>query len=255
MGQSRGSLDSATTTLFANDAEQLFLTMQQQPDLDTLRLGLLGHSEGALISLIIASHRADVSFVIMLAGQGCSGRRVLLQQNRALFLQSGLDPQMVNIRLQCMEELFDLPTTATVKDFQQVLLRHTAALTPAQQDSLQLSKKQAYALRQQLLTPWMQHFLLLNPKTYLPRVQCPILAIAGDKDLQVPPDENLSAISRLTAGRAEVHLLPGLNHLLQPCTTGLPSEYLFIDQTLAPEVLQLVADFALRAPASQKSHR
>jgi fermentation-respiration switch protein FrsA (DUF1100 family) len=71
------------------------------------------------------------------------------------------------------------------------------------------------------------------------------LALGGEKDIQVPPS-NLEEIKKLTSGRAETYLFPGLNHLMQHCTTGLPSEYFDIEETFAPEALSMLSSWILK---------
>ena len=85
----------------------------------------------------------------------------------------------------------------------------------------------------------------------LQRVSCPVLAINGEKDLQVPGRENLAAIEEaLKAGRSKdftVRSLPNLNHLFQTCITGSPVEYGTIEETISPLALQTIGDWlALR---------
>ena len=92
-----------------------------------------------------------------------------------------------------------------------------------------------------LVSPWFRRFLALDPRTYLEKVRCPVLALVGDKDLQVPPAENLQGIERaLERGgnpHATVRQLPGINHNLQTARTGKLSEYFLIEETVAPSVL------------------
>ena len=94
---------------------------------------------------------------------------------------------------------------------------------------------------QQLMSPWMQFFIKYDPAPTLSKVKCPVLALNGSKDLQVPADENLSAIrNALTRGvnkRFTIKELPGLNHLFQECHTGLPDEYGEIEETFSPLAL------------------
>jgi len=83
----------------------------------------------------------------------------------------------------------------------------------------------------------------------LSKVKCPVLAINGEKDLQVPPKENLSAIEEaLKAGGNQnysIKELPGLNHLFQTAQTGAPSEYAKIEETISPAVLKLIGNWIL----------
>jgi fermentation-respiration switch protein FrsA (DUF1100 family) len=100
---------------------------------------------------------------------------------------------------------------------------------------------------QSLLSPWYRFFLTYDPKPTLTKVKCPVLAINGEKDLQVPPKENLSAIEEaLVAGGNKnfiVKELPGLNHLFQTAQTGVPSEYAKIEETISPIALKIIGDW------------
>jgi fermentation-respiration switch protein FrsA (DUF1100 family) len=81
------------------------------------------------------------------------------------------------------------------------------------------------------------------------KVKCPVLALNGDKDLQISAIENLPAIEEAlkSSGNNSVKTvkLPGLNHLFQQCSTGMPSEYGEIEQTFSPEVLKIMSDWIL----------
>ena len=96
-------------------------------------------------------------------------------------------------------------------------------------------------------SPWFRYFLTYDPRPTLGKVRCPVLALVGEKDLQVPPRENLSQIeATLKAGgnnRVTVKELPGLNHLFQTCKTGAPAEYAQIEETIAPSALSAIADW------------
>ena len=98
-----------------------------------------------------------------------------------------------------------------------------------------------------IASPWFKYFLRFDPAPVLEKVKCPVLAINGEKDLQVPPKENLSAIeSALKKGgnkNFEVKMLPGLNHLFQTSETGKISEYGKIEETISPVALQTMLDW------------
>jgi uncharacterized protein len=101
----------------------------------------------------------------------------------------------------------------------------------------------------QVLSPWFRFFLFYDPQPALKKVKCPVLAINGEKDLQVPPKENLSAIEKaLKAGGNKNFMakeLPGLNHLFQTAETGAPAEYAKTEETIAPAALQVMGDWIL----------
>lgn len=244
VGASTGPVDSADTHLFAEDAETLFNTLKTNPHVDPSHLGIGGHSEGGAIAPIVAARNKDVKFVVMLAGQGCSGHDVLLQQNEALFHAEGVSPQLVAIRIACMRELFALLAGSSQKDYQAVINRHTEGLSKEQIDSIGLKKGAAYTFKQQMDTRWMRTFILLDPADYLPKVKCPVLALNGSKDCQVLPSPNLDRIHQLCP-QAVCRQLQNLNHLFQRCQTGSPDEYVQIEETIYPWVMETIADWIL----------
>lgn len=245
VGASTGPVDSADTYLFAEDAEAMFNALKGNPHVDPSRLGIGGHSEGGAIAPMVASRNKDVKFVLMLAGQGCTGLDVLLQQNDALYRATGLSDSLLVVRNTCIRELFALPAGTPQKDYQALINRHTAGLSKTQIDSMGLGRGAAYQFKKQMDLPWMQSFLKLDPADYLPNVECPILALNGRKDCQVLCEPNLNRIEALTQGRANCIRLRWLNHLFQHCTTGTPDEYMMIEETFDPVTMMTIADWIL----------
>ena len=245
VGASTGPLDSADTRLFAEDAEAMLRALKGNPHVDPARLGIGGHSEGGAIAPMVAARNKDVKFVVMLAGQGCTGGDVMLQQNEAIYRASGLSESLLAVRMACMHELFSMPAGSSQKDYKAVLARHTAGLSKEQVDSVGLGRGTAAAIKQQLDSRWMQTFLTLDPAEYLPKVKVPVLALNGTKDCQVVAGPNLKRVKALCP-QADCRELPDLNHLFQHCTTGGTDEYLLIEETFAPEAMQAIFDFILK---------
>ncbi|MBQ8704547.1 MAG: alpha/beta fold hydrolase [Bacteroidales bacterium] len=242
MGASTGPLDSADTRLFAEDAEAMFRALKGNPHVDPARLGIGGHSEGGAIAPMVAARNKEVKFVVMLAGQGCTGRDVLLQQNEAIYRANGLSERLLAVRMACMHDLFALPAGSSQKNHKAVISRYTKDLSKAEIDSIGLGRGTAAAFKEQMESRWMQAFLALDPADYLSKVKCPVLALNGSKDCQVLAHPNLDRIKTLCP-QADCRELPDLNHLFQHCTTGSPDEYTLIEETFAPEAMQLIADF------------
>jgi hypothetical protein len=98
-----------------------------------------------------------------------------------------------------------------------------------------------------LTSPWFRFFLDYDPAPNLQGVKCPVLAIYGQKDLQVPSKVNLpmmrSALEQADNKDVDLRELADLNHLLQHAYSGSPAEYAAIDETISPEALQIVADW------------
>lgn len=245
VGASKGSLDNADTRLFAEDAEAMFNALKGNPHVDPARLGIGGHSEGGAIAPMVAARNKEVKFVVMLAGQGCTGLDVMLQQNEAIYHTKGLSESLLAIRMACMRELFHMPSGSSQNDYKAVLARHTEGLSKEQVDSVGLGRGTAAAIKQQLDSRWMQTFLTLDPAEYLPKVECPVLALNGNKDQQVLPKPNIERIKELNP-HADCILELGLNHLFQHCDTGSPDEYILIEETFAEGVMKTVANFILK---------
>lgn len=94
-------------------------------------------------------------------------------------------------------------------------------------------------------TPWLQWFIDYDPTENIRKTSCPVFALNGDRDCQVISSLNLEAIRRLLPPSKKnlIKEYPGLNHLFQHATTGLPSEYGQIEETISPEVLQDIAQW------------
>lgn len=245
VGASTGSLDNADTRLFSEDAEAMFRAVKKNKHVDAARLGMGGHSEGGAIAPMVAARNKDVKFVVMLAGQGCTGLDVLLQQNEAIYRSAGVRDSLIAVRVACMREVFRMPAGSSQKEYKAVIDRHTSGLTKEQIDSIGLGRGTVAALKQQLDSRWMQSFITLDPAEYLPKVKCPILALNGWLDCQVLCEPNLKRIEELTDGRAVCNQQQGLNHLFQHCTIGSPDEYILIEETFDPYTMATIADWIL----------
>jgi hypothetical protein len=131
-------------------------------------------------------------------------------------------------------------------------------LTPRELEQLQITPATTQAAIQRVATPWFRSLIRQNPADYLSRLEVPVLALFGAKDVQVSPEQNAAAVERALerapTKKYVVRVLPGLNHLFQHATTGALSEYATIEETIAPQVLTLVADW-IDAHISLHLHR
>lgn len=231
-GSTLGPLN-ATTLDFAEDAMAMTKWLKKQKHIDKNCIGIIGHSEGGLIAQIAATKMNNLAFIIMLAGPGCSGLDVLLQQNEAIFKLAGIDNKLIQTRLNYLSAII-----TNQPDAEKIL----EPLTKEERKQIELNKGAIILLKKQLESDWFKKFLELNPADYLPKINCPILAINGDKDCQVIASKNLAAIKQL-APHAETREIKDLNHLMQHCKTGVPYEYCIINETFAEEVMQLISDW------------
>jgi fermentation-respiration switch protein FrsA (DUF1100 family) len=128
-----------------------------------------------------------------------------------------------------------------------------AALNKKLHDRLaasQVPEQRIDGMIRQVTSPWFRYFIAYDPAPALQKVKCPVLALNGEKDLQVPPKQNLPAIRKaLEEGgntNIEIDELPGLNHLFQTATTGAPSEYADIEETISPIALNKISSWILK---------
>jgi pimeloyl-ACP methyl ester carboxylesterase len=256
VGKSKGSQKGATSADFAGDAYACVKVLQSRKEIDNKRIGLAGHSEGGLIAPIVAAeHPDEIGFIILLAGTGLPGDQVLKDQSAALIKAMKTDEKkaamMARLQACYMKAACD---SADAKKIAESVRAFRDSLKPEERGLLDAEDKDGEEqVFKQLTSPWMQFFLRHDPRPTLKKVRCPVLAINGELDLQVTPKDNLPAImAALNAGgnkNATVVELPGLNHLFQKAKTGLPTEYGEIEETIAPEALDLITTWI----QSQKS--
>ncbi|SFR52516.1 hypothetical protein SAMN04490243_2600 [Robiginitalea myxolifaciens] len=251
--QSTGDFASATSRDFAADVASAIEYLTQRREIDSNQIGLIGHSEGGLIAPMVAASNPETAFIIMLAGPGVSGYDIILEQTRLINDADGVDP-LVSAKnrevlkgtlnaLMVNEDLEIARSEAT--SFLQSTLENDTLLLPEGMPNEEFINNQLNVL----ITPWMRYFLIYDPAESLRKVTCPVLAINGEKDLQVPPGQNLPAIEMYLkeAGntRFQIAELPNLNHLFQESTTGSPTEYAEIEQTFSPAAMDLISDWIL----------
>ena len=247
--KSQGNFSTATTADFATDASSAVAYLSSRNDIDHKNIGLMGHSEGGIIAPIVAVQSKDVAFIVLLAGTGIPGDELLLMQTEAISRAQGASGPMLDRNLEINAGVFSLIKEASPEiDLEAELSKYLlaeipAAFRPASMTEEEFVKSQTNTV----LTPWMQYFIKYNPALILPKVKCPVLAVNGDKDLQVPSKVNLAAIKAALeqGGNQKVNTIefPGLNHLFQKTTTGLPSEYGSLEETFSVEVLKEVTSW------------
>jgi len=245
-GASKGDFKTATTSDFATDVEAGVAFLKTRKEINKKKIGLIGHSEGGIIAPMVANNSKDVAFIVLLAGTGIPGDQLLLLQQELIGKASGLNDENLKkarmINHGAYEVVEKAKTTDQLKvDLTSYIKKSLAeggnAFKPEGMTEDDFVKLQV----SMMISPWMIFFLKYDPAIALEKVKCPVLALNGEKDLQVPSKENLEAIKKALAkgGNKKVTAieLPGLNHLFQECKTGLPAEYATIEQTFSPTAL------------------
>jgi len=246
IASSKGDFKTATTADFATDVEASIAYLKTRKEINKKKIGLIGHSEGGIIAPMVANKSADVAFIVLLAGTGIQGDKLLLLQQKLIGKVSGVSDEDLLKSELTNRKVFDIVNqsnsleqlkTDLTNYLKQTLKEDPNAEKPEGMSDDDLVKLQV----NQIANPWMHYFIKYDPASTLEKVKCPVLALNGEKDLQVPPKENLEAIKKALAkgGNKKVTTkeLPNLNHLFQECKTGSPNEYATIEQTFSPTAL------------------
>lgn len=248
--QSEGNFKTATSADFATDVEAAIAFLKTRKEINKKKIGLIGHSEGGLIAPMVASKSKDVSFIVLLAGPGIRGSQLLLMQQELIGRASGISESELQKSKEINSTAFDMVIkTSNTEKLRHELTDYLTQKLIESPDSQKAGEKydsvMIKAQVDQITSPWMLYFLRYDPVPALEKVKCPVLALNGENDLQVPPKEDLAAIKAalLKGGNKNVTVveLPNLNHLFQECKTGLPAEYAQIEQTFSPTALEEIS--------------
>jgi pimeloyl-ACP methyl ester carboxylesterase len=255
VGGSTGKDTQPTTKDLANDVLAGVRFLEARKEINPRMIGLIGHSEGGIIAPIVASQSKDIAFIVMMAGTGLPGDEVLYRQSELISRAEGESEAKISKNLKIQHKIFTLlkqesADGAAEKKIRALLEDSISKLS--EEEKKQIGDPETYinSLIKQVCSPWMRFFLKFDPRTVLVKVKCPVLAIIGEKDLQVSAQENLKAIEQALKDGGNkyytVKELPGLNHLFQESPTGSPLEYSRIEETMSPKVLKLVGDWILK---------
>lgn len=244
-GTSKGA-ENDTSENYAGDALAGVEFLKTRKEINPKLIGLIGHSEGGMIAPMAAARSNDVAFIVLMAGPGIVGDKLLVMQNR--LITAAECQNQVNSSMAQAERLFAIakeekdPAVARQK-----IEAERASLDNAARKKLEAQLSAAAAQLNGLVTPWFRFFLNYDPRPTLMKVRVPVLAINGETDTQVPAKEDLAAIELALKDGSnsdyKVVLLPKLNHLFQTSSTGAPSEYGQIEETIAPIALEAMGDW------------
>lgn len=242
VGRSEGDFSVATTEDFASDAMAAFEYLKTRKEINSRKIGLIGHSEGGIITFMLASEYKEIAFIISMAGTAIKGDDLLREQRQMISTAAGVSSLAFEQNEALIQKLNDIISKHTFDEINQNAGIYVNDLFPAE-----LTKEQKKMYEQQIIrmaSPWMQYFMAYDPGKDIPKIKCPVLAINGQKDLQVNADTNLDKIKVLKPD-ATVKKYPDLNHLFQHCKTGMLNEYSQIEETISPEVLADIAKWIL----------
>jgi pimeloyl-ACP methyl ester carboxylesterase len=244
-----------TTADLAEDVLAGIEFLKNRPEIDNARIGLIGHSEGGTIAPLVASQSGDVAFIVMLAGSTVTGEEVLYQQGAALLKAAGASDKVLAAERELQSRMFAIVKSTpdskeAVEKINAGVAEYVDSLDEETRAGLGEVKATAAAQAPAVAGNWFRFLLTYDPRPSLEKTRCPVLALNGERDLQVLPAENLAIIrdALTAAGNSdfEIHELPGLNHLFQTCRTGQVAEYAQIEETFAPAALELIGAWIVR---------
>lgn len=253
IAKSEGSFTTATSFDFATDVEAAFNYLKTRDDINTSKIGLIGHSEGGLIAPIVASRNEGIAYTVLLAAPGIDGGDILISQSRKALELRGTPKTVLDENDKLASIIYTVIKTETDNDIIKTKITNelntykannpTSALAPV--ITPQFIQQQLGVLK----SPWLLEFIRIEPKDYLEKTSCSVLALNGSKDVQVLPKINLENIKlAFEKGRNKdftIEELEGLNHLFQTAETGNVDEYKMIEETFSPSALSIIKDWIL----------
>ena len=254
-GLSTGNIWSATTADYAKDVETSFNWLKKRKEIDPKKIGLIGHSEGAMIAPMVAAENKNVAFIISMAGP-LNGYSTMMYQTLTPLQRSHTGEHVIAFELVRERMLLENIKNATDSaGFMQGMDRDYRAYYAAIPDSLRpqynfVPSPDQYLhalapLAYSTVSPWLKFLVTYQADPYYSKIDCPVLLLGGEKDFQVPNATDMTVIASILKDhhntKVETHLMPGLNHLFQHCHTCLMQEYGQLEETFSPEVLSIMS--------------
>lgn len=256
VGKSTGRFAGATSADFADDASAGIDYLKTLKQVDTTKIGLIGHSEGGMIAPMIAACRNDVAFIVLLAGPGIPVRDLMAKQITAVAASQGASALASELNGEAYRRVVGIvqrnTDTAVMKKQAEAMIAEMAHANEsifAEQglgDTV-ARKHMVDAQVDAFMQPWFRYFLSVDPAAYLQKLHCNVLALNGSADIQVVSQPNLAgiqeALKRSRVKKYMVKELPGLNHLFQACKRCTADEYGELEESFSPVALKLMGDW------------
>ena len=213
MGGSGGTFKGSTSADFGEDARAGLAYLRTRPEIRSDRLGVLGHSEGAVITPMVAEKEPTLRAIVLLAGVAEPARSALHFQ-----MKNGID--------------------------------HNTKLTPVEKEA-QIAEIPKKIDAMMAADPWMNFFLTYDPAATMRKVKTPVLILTGSNDQQAAPAQvALEEAAFKSGGNKDVtaRVLPGLNHLFVEDNDGFPGNYSKLPPPvmMRADVVKMVTDWLVK---------
>ncbi len=243
VGESEGDFMQSDAGDFVNDAEAALNFLKNHPQINNDKIGVLGHSEGGLVGTMLAAQSQELAFLILMAAPGVNGKDLMLTQLKDLSLAKGSNFMQIAPQYNFNQKAFDIIINTPDGEVKEALVSYF------EQQGI-TSQPQIEQLLKQFNLPFLKYLVRSKPAEFLEKIDIPVLALNGEKDLQVNAAQNLNAIKTALekAGNNKLTLkrYKELNHLFQTAETGVPKEYAKIEETIAPMVLKDIKTWILK---------
>ena len=241
---SQGNHATATNEDFARDTEAAIHYLRGRKEINTKKIGIIGHSAGGTIAFIVAANDPSVAFIVSLAGAAIKGDSLMLRQVELISKSQGMPDALWQGTKPSLRNRYAILQQAdkTTDELQKELYADVTKTMSSEQLKDLNTVQQISAQIRSMTSPWYLHFMRYDPANALKNVKCPVLALNGEKDIQVDATMNLTAIQQRISENGNknvtVKAYPNLNHLLQTCEKGTLAEYGQLEETISPEVLK-----------------
>lgn len=257
VGKSKGETARATSADFAQDVITSIDYLSTRAEIDKKQIGLLGHSEGGIIAPMVAVQR-KIAFMILLAAPAVKGSELLDEQRVALLMSSGLSTSAASEYRTLSKRINEIIIQSKNKEeaiiqTEQEINRWQLSASAEAKTALSLGSPEnakSYAVQSvnQMYVPWFRFFLAYNPAKDLMQSRCPVLALFGEKDIQVLSTQNMKPMESILkqsrkSGAYMVREIKGVNHLFQHCDTCTLSEYASLAETFSESVMKEIAEW------------
>lgn len=237
VGESEGKFSEATILDFATDTEAAINYLKKQKFVDNKKIGILGHSEGGMVAQIVAAHSKDIHFIISLAGPGIPNDQLMIIQKTAIERAMGIPELSIKMNERVFGKMYKIAKKDTPNEVAEAEIKNFLKNDPVYKN---IPENQLQELIDQVLNKWFRASIKYDPNEYFSEIKAKVLALNGEKDLQVTAKENLKGWKDGLAHNKYVTVksYPKLNHMFQKAVTGLPNEYGEIETTIEPVVLE-----------------
>lgn len=257
IGQTTGSPETSTTADHTRDALSGLEYLKGRKETNRKKMGIIGHSEGGLVAEMAAAQSKDIAFIVSLAGPGINIISLMEEQNGKVLREAGLAQEAVDAYLPLYNQVSMIVAHAATRDEAR---KEIDMAIKAWKEKAHPNVAFAFGLRDEASVgkmtdeftglydnPWWRFFIAQEPQQFIEKLQCKVLALNGEKDIQVIPASNLNgfreALARSKSPAYEVKELPGLNHLFQKCKTCKISEYGTLEESFSPDALTVIGDW------------